>query len=160
MLRIKISYNRKSRLEFWIVYFDEGEQKPNIRRLHPEVSISNEDFLKSVSSFKSLEDVKLQDANAVFGAFKTVLGECNMELEILIYTTTDNCTKMNGKLSGFVTGVKEICTKAVDFPGFSSLKANLLQKSEIKPNSAFGNLVKLVESFSPLLTRLQKHSLF
>ena len=80
------TYNRKSRLEFWIVHFADGTRFCRyMTTIELDVSLNIEEFLRNTSSAKTLDDVKLQDANAVFAAIESALALYHLSFDNLVY---------------------------------------------------------------------------
>ena len=103
-----------------IVHFADGTRFCRyMTTIELDVSLNIEEFLRNTSSAKTLDDVKLQDANAVFAAIESALALYHLSFDNLVYLMTDNCTTMTGKHAGVKAKVRDVSPRMIDFPGCS-----------------------------------------
>ena len=90
---------KKCRLEFWIVYFKGGTRIfRDLSTVELAANIDAKTFLLESANIRSLDDVKMVNADALLTA--KVLDNAKWGYDKLLHAMMDNCNVKQGK-SGF-----------------------------------------------------------
>ena len=92
-----------------------------------EIQFNAAEFLKS-KEITALSDLCLLDSEAVFNETMKILKEFDLDMRYLLYVMTDNCNVMQGRNSGYLGKMKEVCPNLLTIPGCSCHQANLAAK--------------------------------
>ena len=93
---------------------------PNKHSFRSIVSANSKRAIYAKMFPDSIDDIKLVDSEPVFNATVAALQQHNLDLSILLYLMTDNCSAMRGRKSGFRALMEQQCPKIIDFPGCAS----------------------------------------
>ena len=88
-------------MEFWVNYFCESARKFRyLVTVELNAKLNIEEFLLD-TSVKSVQDLKLVDADAIYDATSGLLEKNCLDMNNILYIMTDNCNVMKGKTMGF-----------------------------------------------------------